>query len=80
MSAPVLLQTDKSYYTRRETWMVGIDNETGNETLDELKSIFDVEVAKIRESAPAGSVAEMPTIKFGLLLKMKNPNGIWVYI
>ena len=80
MSEPILISTDKSYYKPCETWMIKIDNETGNETLEELKSIFDIEVTKIRESAPVGSIAEMPTIKYGLLLKMKNPNGIWVYI
>ena len=80
MAKPTLIQTERSYYSRVETWMVEIDNETGNETLDELKAIFDTEVVKIRESAPAGSIAEMPTMKFGLLLKMKNPKGIWVDI
>lgn len=76
----VLIQTDKSYYKPCETWMVKIENETGDETLDELKTIFDTEVVNIPETAPEGSIAMMPTMKFGLLMKMKNPNGIWVYI
>lgn len=32
---------------------VEVDNEIGNKTLDELKTMFDVEIAKIRESALA---------------------------
>ena len=80
MAEPILIQAKRSYYKPVETWMIEINNETGNETLEELKTVFDTEVAKIRETAPAGSIAEMPTMKFGLLLKMKNPKGIWVDI
>lgn len=80
MAKPILLQAERSYYKPTETWMIEIENETGDETLDELKAIFDTEVGNIRESAPAGSIAEMPTMKFGLLLKMKNPKGTWVDI
>lgn len=80
MAQPILIQAERSYYKPVETWMIEIDNETGNETLEQLKTIFNTEVAKIRDSAPAGSIAEMPTIGFGLLLKMKNPKGIWVDI
>lgn len=77
---PKLIKAERSYYVPAQTWLCELENETGTETEEQIKAQFDVEVAKIRESAPAGSIAEMPTLKFGLLLKIKNPKGIWVDI
>ena len=60
--------------------MCGIDNETGKETVEEIKEIFNAEVLKIDSCAPVGSKALLLTKENGLFIKMKNLNGEWIDI
>lgn len=77
---PKLIKAERSYYVPTEEWLCKLENETGSETETEIKAQFDIEVAKIRASAPAGSIAQMPTKSKGLFVKMKNMDGEWVDI
>lgn len=78
---PKLLRTENSYSTRTEEWLCSMGgNETGTETVEQIKAQFDIEVARIRETAPAGSLAQLPTKSKGLFVRMKNPDGEWVDI
>lgn len=77
---PKFIKAERSYYVPTEEWICEMANETGSETEDQIKAQFDVEVAKIRESAPAGSIAYLPTKSKGLFVRMKNTNGEWIYI
>lgn len=80
---PKLIKAERSYYVPTEEWLCKLENETGSETETEIKAQFDIEVAKIRDSAPAGSKAYLPTKYKGLFVKMKDDdgtNGKWVDI
>lgn len=77
---PKLIKAERSYYVPTEEWLCKLENETGSETETEIKAQFDIEVAKIRVSAPAGSIAQMPTKSKGLFVRMKNMDGEWVDI
>lgn len=78
MAIPKLIKVERSYYATIEEWMCELENETGTETESEIKAQFDAEVAKIRDSAPAGSIAQMLTKSKGLFVKMKNTKGEWI--
>lgn len=60
---PKLIKAERSYYVPTETWLC--------ESVEEL--------AEIRESCPAGSIAEVLT-EDGLIIKMKNLQGEWIDI
>lgn len=60
---PKLIKAERSYYVHTETWLC--------ESVEEL--------AEIRESCPAGSIAKVLT-EDGLIIKMKNLQGEWVDI
>lgn len=77
---PELIKAENSYYNSAEEWMCKMKNETGLETEEQIKAQFDIEVAKIRDSAPARSVAYLPTKSKGLFIRMKNLDGEWIYI
>lgn len=77
---PKLIKAERSYYVPTEKWLCKFENETGSETETEIKAQFDIEVAKIRASAPAGSIALLPTKFQGLFVRMKDIDGEWVDI
>lgn len=77
---PKIIKTERSFYIPTEEWICEMENETGSETEEQIKAQFDAEVAKIRESAPAGSIAQLPTKSKGLFVRMKNASGEWVDI
>ena len=77
---PKFIKAERSYYAPTEEWICEMANETGAETEDQIKAQFDVEVAKIRKSAPTGSIAYLPTKSKGLFVRMKNVNSEWIYI
>lgn len=77
---PKLIKMERSCYVSPEEWLCKLENETGMETEFEIKAKFDIEVAKIPDSAPAGSIALLPTKFKGLFVRMKDIDGKWVNI
>ena len=77
---PKIIKTERSFYIPTEEWICEMENETGSETEEQIKAQFDAEVAKIRETAPAGSIAYLPTKSKGLFVRMKNVSEEWVDI
>lgn len=77
---PKLIKAERSYYDPAQTWLCELENETGTETEEQIKAQFDIQVAKIPDSAPVGSFAQLPTKSKGLFVRMKNLNGEWIYI
>lgn len=77
---PKLVKAEPYYYVSPEEWLCKIENETGTETEEQIKAQFDIEVAKIPDSAPVRSIAQLPTKSKGLFVRMKNLDGEWIDI
>ena len=77
---PKLIKEEQYYHIPIMEWMCQLENETGTETEEQIKVQFDIEVAKIPDSAPAGSIAQLPTKSKGLFVRMKNLDGEWIDI
>ena len=76
-----ILQDENSIGVNFSTWYCELEDETGNETEEELEAKIKSELSKISSSVAPGSIAEVLLRKGahkGLRLKIKSISGDWV--